>query len=277
MHRHIKPLEVNDRNNHADKRQPVRRQKNCEWKRCVHLGLGDSMWRVCYWGGLAESAGHIIEGGESMNKNHGVSSSSNDSSSETGINRREMVRRLMMVGGAGLALPGISEGYQAARPVAKTDTARETGGQAAKTGWTPAFLDLHQSQTLNVLAERIIPGSSRAEVTRFIDLLLSVDTPEAQKKFLASLSAFEADSLRRFSHPYKDLSAGQQNEILASASTKEQGKAQEAQPQPSNMRDHFENIKIWVAEAYYSSVVQPYQSQYFKKPWLQKLLEGGRK
>jgi hypothetical protein len=115
------------------------------------------------------------------------------------------------------------------------------------------FLDQHQSATLAVLAESIIPGSSQAHVNRFIDLLLSVDTQDLQKKFLASLSAFEADALRRFSHPYKDLSESQQNEILAAASTAEQGKVEDGKSQRATMRNHFENLKRWVGDAYYSS------------------------
>jgi Gluconate 2-dehydrogenase subunit 3 len=121
--------------------------------------------------------------------------------------------------------------------------------------WTPAFLDQHQSDTLTVLGERIIPGSSKAQVNRFIDLLLSVDTQDAQKKFLRSLSAFEAESLHRFSQPYKDLSEAQQNEILSDASTAHPGKAGDGQPEQVTMRDHFENIKSWVSDAYYSSEI----------------------
>ena len=170
-----------------------------------------------------------------------------------GINRREMVRRLMMAGGAGLALPGIAEGIPAGGPLANQVSTAHAGVKAAEGEWKPVFLDQHQSATLAVLAERIIPGSSQALVNRFIDLLLSVDTQDAQKKFLASLSAFEADALRRFSQPYNDLSEMQQNEILAAASTAEHGKVEEDKSHRTTMRDHFENIKRWVGDAYYSS------------------------
>ena len=170
-----------------------------------------------------------------------------------GINRREMVRRLMIAGGAGLALPGIAEGNPAVGPLANQVASAQAGVKAAEGEWKPVFLDQHQSATLAVLAERIIPGSSQALVNRFIDLLLSVDTQDAQKNFVASLSAFEADALRRFSHPYKDLTEMQQNEILAAASTAEHGKAVEGKSQRTTMRDHFENIKRWVGDAYYSS------------------------
>jgi hypothetical protein len=190
-----------------------------------------------------------------MNKNQDAAVSGNQSRSESGINRREMVRRLMMAGGAGFALPGISEGHPIARHLANQDTVAETGAKAAKADGAPAFLDKHQITTLEVLGERIIPGSSKAQVNRFIDLLLSVDTQDAQKKFLASLSAFEAEALKRFSHPYKDLTETQQNEILTTASTAEHGEVNEGQPRHVTLRDHFENLKNWVSGAYYSSEI----------------------
>ena len=161
----------------------------------------------------------------------------------------------MIAGGAGFSLPGIAAGHPVARHLANHSAVAETSAQTAKADWSPAFLDQHQSETLEVLGERIIPGASKAQVSRFIDLLLSVDTQDAQKKFLASLFAFEAESLKRFSHPYKDITVTQQNEILSLASTMKPGEAAESKPQPVTMRDHFENIKSWVAGAYYSSEI----------------------
>ena len=190
-----------------------------------------------------------------MNKKLDPAAPGRRSNSETGINRREMVRRLMMAGGAGIALPGIAEGHPVARHLAHHGAAEKAASAAAETDWSPAFLDQHQSETLDVLGERIIPGSSKAQVNRFIDLLLSVETQEAQKKFIAALSAFEAESLKRFSHPYKDLTVSQQNEILTAASTEAHSEAAESQPHPVTLRDHFENLKSWVSGAYYSSEI----------------------
>jgi len=188
-----------------------------------------------------------------MNKNQDLNVTGNQRNTEGGINRREMVRRLMLAGGAGLALPGMAEGHPNAKHAAGPAASDGAGTKAAEANWSPAFLDPHQYETLVVLAERIIPGSTKAQVSRFIDLLLSVDTQDAQKKFLASLSAFEAESLRRFSHPYKDLTEAQQDEILTSASTAKPGQAKEGQPLQVTMLNHFENLKGWISGAYYSS------------------------
>ncbi|MCL5669935.1 MAG: gluconate 2-dehydrogenase subunit 3 family protein, partial [Acidobacteria bacterium] len=155
-----------------------------------------------------------------MKKNKGMTVPDNHPNPDNGINRREMVRYLMLAGSAGFALPGIAEGHPVTTHLTSQGATGEARAGAAEAEWSPKFLDQHQSETLMVLGERIIPGSSKAQVSQFIDLLLSVDTPHAQKEFLASLSAFEAESLRRFSNPYKDLSETQQNDILDTASNK---------------------------------------------------------
>ncbi|MEJ2007085.1 MAG: gluconate 2-dehydrogenase subunit 3 family protein [Acidobacteriota bacterium] len=190
-----------------------------------------------------------------MNKNQDLTVPDNGRSSGGGINRREMVRRLMLAGGAGLALPGMAEGHPDAKRIAGAAAPAGADARTSGANWTPEFLDPHQYETLTVLAEHIAPGSTKAQVGRFIDLLLSVDTQEAQKKFLASLSAFEAESLRRFFHPYKDLTEARQNEILTAASTAKPGQAKEGQPPHATLRDHFENLKSWITGAYYSSEI----------------------
>lgn len=184
-----------------------------------------------------------------MNRGQGSNIPDNQRNSENGINRREMVRRLMLAGGAGIALPGIAGGHPVTSPPASSEGPGKRNSAAEETVWAPAFLDPHQNETLIVLAERMIPGSTKAQVNRFIDLLLSVDTQDTQKEFLASLSAFDAESLRRFSHPYKDLTVAQQDAVLSSASNARESR----QSQQLRMHDHFENIKGWVARAYYSS------------------------
>jgi Gluconate 2-dehydrogenase subunit 3 len=175
------------------------------------------------------------------------------------MDRREMVRRLMLGAGAGIALPAVGTAHPIARHLADSATIAEANGKAAATNWTPALLDPHQNETFIVLAERVVPGSSQAHVNRFVDLLVSVDSLEAQREFLAALAAFEAQSLRHFSRPFKNLTEAQQNQILTAASTENPGTVEgEAGDQTTGkvtMRDHFENLKGWIAGAYYSSEV----------------------
>lgn len=188
-----------------------------------------------------------------MSKNQDTGNLVPDRNSARAINRREMVRRLMLAGGAGFALPATGEAD--AHRLAVRTTPGKTASKTAETNRPPEFLDPHQYQTLAELAERMIPGSAKAQVSSFIDLLLSVDTRQAQTKFLQSLSAFEAESLQRFSRPFKNLTEARQNEILTFASTVTPGRSSKDQPLQITLHDHFENLKAWISGAYYSSEI----------------------
>jgi hypothetical protein len=193
----------------------------------------------------------------------------NGPASQPGLSRRQMVQRLLGSAGAGLAIPAAGSAHPVHKHLMDSATVAQADAKAASTKWTPEFLDPHQAETLTVLAERIVPGSTKAGVTQFVDLLLSVDTQENQKKFLASLGAFEAEAINEHSHPYKDLTEDQQNAILTKASTEKSGHSGDdgdwswfAVPSKESgetprvtLRDHFENLKQWVSGAYYSSEV----------------------
>ena len=186
-----------------------------------------------------------------------------------GLNRREVVQRLLGSAGVGFAVPTVAASHPIHSHLASPSTLEQADAKSRAADWAPEFLDPHQSDTLAVLAERIVPGSTKAQVNRFIDLLLTVDTQENQKKFLASLGAFEGEAINRFGKPFKDLREEQQNQILTVASTEKSGLPEgnsdwswfalpstESSELPRvTIRDHFENIKGWVSGAYYSSEV----------------------
>jgi len=169
-----------------------------------------------------------------------------------GLSRRRLVQRLLGTAGMGLALEHV---------IAAADS------KAAAPDWQPVFFDSHQNETLIALAEQILPNSNRAQVNRFIDTLISVDTQENQKKFLASLGAFDHEGITRYHQPFKHLTEDQQNNILTAASTaksSESGQSGRRRRRPTvptagselpalTLRDHFENIKGWVSGAFYSS------------------------
>src|SRR5712692_6976520 len=89
------------------------------------------------------------------------------------INRREMVRRLLsgMVG-VGYALPAVANSHPIHKHLADVATLAAADAKVEASDWKPEFLDSHQNETLIALAERIVPGSTKAQVNRFIDLLL---------------------------------------------------------------------------------------------------------
>jgi hypothetical protein len=182
------------------------------------------------------------------------------------LTRREWVQRMLAGAGAGIGVPGLAEAHSVhARSVAAPAPVAAQA-EAAAGEWRPAFFDEHQNQTLMALAEKIVPGSTGAQVNRFLDTALSADTQESQQKFVASLNALEGESLRHFTKSFKDLPADQQDEILTAAYTAQPSSAIFAEetaaetrpgapPLVLNPRDYFDHLKGWISMAYYSSEV----------------------
>jgi hypothetical protein len=170
------------------------------------------------------------------------------------MTRRKMVRRLLAGAGAGAAWPLVA----ASHPIYAHLTNEAIFEEAETLGavdWKPLFLSAQQDETLIALAEAIVPGSKMAQVNRFIDLLLSVDTDQHKKSFADALEAFEAQSQKRFGKGFPSLDAGQQNGLLADAAiglTQKQSSGG-AEKDGTALHEHFENLKGWISGAYYSS------------------------
>jgi Gluconate 2-dehydrogenase subunit 3 len=184
------------------------------------------------------------------------------SAKRRGISRRKMVQTLLSGASTGIIASSIPAPAAAeVRPPAPGAVAEQTAQPAE---WNPLFLDSHQADTLNVLAEIIIPGSTKAEVTQFIDLLLSEDTVENRAQFVAAISAMDGEAMQQEGRPFKELAPARQIEILTlaskiAASVPAGNGGGSAKPSgaapPPNLRDHFENLKEWVRKTYYSSEV----------------------
>jgi hypothetical protein len=142
-----------------------------------------------------------------------------DNEQQSKITRREMLENLFAAVAAGAAWPAI----------------------ASAMDWKPLFLNPQQNETLTALSESIVPGSAKAQVNRFIDLLLSVGTPENREKFIASLTGVQIATDSRFGRPFDRLTANEKEELLTSMSQ-----------DPTNQK-HFDDLKEWITSAYYSS------------------------
>ncbi len=181
------------------------------------------------------------------------------------LTRREVVQRLLAGAGASAAWPIVTASHPIHALLADDALFSEADARMAVADWKPVFLDAQQNASLIALSESIVPGSGKAQVNRFIDLLLSVDTRVHQEKFAASLSAIESESRKRFDHPFAALAEIQKMELLTIASKEdEQRKEKEAASRessteedegqsPPTLHDHFENLKGWISGAYYSS------------------------
>jgi hypothetical protein len=184
--------------------------------------------------------------------------------------RREMLQTLITSMGAGAVVPGLTAEHPIGRHAADAVTLEQADAQAKNGGSEPAFFDRHQFDTLQMLAERIVPGSTRANVAAFVDQLLAVDTPDDQRSFLTALGVLEGQALVRANRPWKQLSEADQIAILTSASTMASGRptprvwtkgdsvvVEEPAPRTPTvtLRDHFDLLKGWIAGAYYSSEI----------------------
>jgi hypothetical protein len=161
-----------------------------------------------------------------------------------GVSRRVALQALFGGVGGGLVA---SSGAAAQHPVHEhllNPGAIEHAQQRAAAASAPVFLDAHQAKTLEALAQAIVPGSTAANVAPFLDQLLAVESADNQRAFLGSLGAFDMAAIRDHGKAWLALGAAEQDALLRVASTAESSSA---------LRTHFENIKDWVAGAYYSS------------------------
>lgn len=150
------------------------------------------------------------------------------------ISRRELSKRLVGVTAA-LSFCGSRHAWGSLLASA--------GSDLADANWKPLFLAANY-EAVQSLAEAIIPGSTNALVARFIDLLLSVDNPARQNGFLEALSAIQTESNERFHALFQRLSPTQSDSLLAIVSTA---------PEGSSLLSSFEELRGWIAGAYYSS------------------------
>jgi hypothetical protein len=183
------------------------------------------------------------------------------------LTRREMVQRMLAGMGAGMAWPLVAASHPIHRLLSDGAIFSAADAQTASADWKPLFLNPPQNEALVALSEIIVPGSGKAQVNRFIDLLLSVDTPANQKNFSASISAMDDESQKRFGHPFAALSGDQQNQLLNAVSKRDVGdsedmdkgsEARHSEDKPAgetrpSLNDHFNNLKGWISGAYYSS------------------------
>lgn len=158
-----------------------------------------------------------------------------------GISRREAMQKLM----AAIAAAGVAPAIAASHPVqlyrrltdgaSLSDVEEALGG----TDWKPLFLNANQDELLVAVSETMVPRSNDAQVNRFIDLLLSVDSSDKQKGFVSSLTAADEESRRQFQRGFTELNESDRVKTLTSLS--------------ESHKDAFANLKEWIVGAYYSS------------------------
>ena len=162
-----------------------------------------------------------------------------------GMPRREALQALLGTVGASFALTSVVEAqHPVHQHLASPTTLEQAQQKAAVSAYSPELLDAHQLKTLESVAEAIVPGSTTARVAPFLDQLVAVESAENQAAFLGALGAFDMAAIAKSGKAWSALSPAEQDAILREASTADAKSA---------LRGHFQNLKDWIAGAYYSS------------------------
>jgi len=164
------------------------------------------------------------------------------------ISRREAGKRLLAGMAMGTTVPWITSGHPIWKHFENAEllerAERATGDDK------PAFLNQEQYLSLVAASETILPGSTKAGVAKFVDLLLSVDSPRNQKEFADSLGQIDTESAKRFGKGITQLTVGQRNELFAAISASDDTKT-------AGDANHkaFLHLREWIAGSYYSSEI----------------------
>jgi len=116
------------------------------------------------------------------------------------------------------------------------------------------FFTAEQDKLLDRLTDLIIPtddqspGAHEAKVSQFIDLIVASSTKSVQQQWVAGLKGVEAQAKARFQKPFLELSAAQQDQILATMAANEFS--------PSSELDRFfARLKSVTINGYYTSPI----------------------
>lgn len=126
--------------------------------------------------------------------------------------------------------------------------------------WKPAFMDEHQNNTLIAFSELIIPatdtpGAKDALVNRFLDLLMTVETQETQRAFLAALAYIDGACRERYRSAFVYLTREQQLDFLNLIAYPHSQSTWGEEVEDFPGYAHFQKLKTWITGTYYSSPV----------------------
>ncbi len=185
------------------------------------------------------------------------------------MRRRKALGVLLGGAAAGSIIPGVAANHPVHEHIARHAAASAASAVDSDAGWKPDFLDAYQNESLIVLAERVLPGSTKAQVNRFVDVALTVESPANQYLFLRALAAFDGEAMARHRSTFAQLTEAQQDEILTAAVNSPLTQTSRIRnndwvsqiargpvsSEPVSLGDQLEYLKGWIAGAYYSSEV----------------------
>lgn len=125
------------------------------------------------------------------------------------------------------------------------------------------FFSPAQNDLLDRLSDMILPtddhspGAREAKVSFFIDLMVANSKKEVQDQWVAGLKAVDAEAQKRFQKPFLKLSAGQQDQIMATMAQNEGKPA-------TDFERFFARLKSMTIDGYYTSVIGIHKDLQYK-------------
>ncbi len=148
---------------------------------------------------------------------------------------------------AGLAIAPLGNAQESPAPQ-RASTETKPAQQEA-----PRFFDRHQFETVDVIAELIIPrtdtpGARQARVAEYLDRILDESPEAARMKFMDGLWWLDGYCLRLEAKPFKDVAPDRQMQILTRLYTADE-------PDLAPGREFVGLAKTWTAKIYYSTQI----------------------
>ena len=165
------------------------------------------------------------------------------------MKRRDILKSALL--GTGAAVSGTAAGHS--HTSVAPASAASAAAASAPEAWKPLLFDAHQSETVTILSDLIIPatdtpGAKQADVTAYIDLILNDGNAEAREEFLSGLGWLDGYALRRHKQPFARLSADEQ---VALFKTLDDTKL----PDLKTGARFFKQVKQLTVEGYYTSKI----------------------
>jgi len=176
------------------------------------------------------------------------------------ITRRDLLQRACFAG-AWAAFARLAAKAQASESgLTPAQQGIDASDQFSNPNWKPLFFSDEQNLTIVALGEVILPatetpGAKQAMVNRYVDLVLSAESPDEQSAFVKSLKYIDDESLRVYRRPFHALSSEEQVELLIPMAYPVQRTPGTYSPQVDPGYEHFARVKGLIVEGYYSSEI----------------------
>ena len=186
-------------------------------------------------------------------------------SSTSPLSRRALIRAALFASVA----PILGPSFSVAQAVSSGLTAAARGEDGSQIlsdpHWKPTFLNEHQDATLVTLSDVIIPatdtpGAKAALVNRYLDLLLSVQPAEFQRRFVDALAFIDNETQKELGSDFINATPENQAWLLSQwAFPRENSRWTERPNQHGEPEDvaqrNFQVLKTLIATAYYESEI----------------------